>query len=60
MREDFIKKSPIYIHNVDSEITKEFFETVQNKLHYSIAGQTVAEIIYNRADANKKYMGLTN
>ena len=47
-------------YNKDSEITKEFFKTVQNKLHYAITGQTAAEIIYNRADAEKEHMGLTN
>ena len=33
---------------------------MQNKLHYSIHGQTIAEIIYNRADAEKEHMGLTS
>ena len=47
-------------YDKDSKITKEFFKTVQNKLHYAITGQTAAEIIYNRVDANKKHMGLTN
>ena len=47
-------------YNKDSEITKEFFKTVQNKLHYAITGQTAAEIIYNRVDSNKEHMGLTN
>ena len=47
-------------YNKDSEITKEFFKTVQNKLHYAITGQTAAEIIYNRVDAEKEHMGLTN
>lgn len=47
-------------YDKDSEITKEFFKTIQNKLHYAITGHTAAEIIYNRADANKKHMGLTN
>ena len=44
----------------DSEITKEFFKTIQNKLHYAITGQTAAEIIYNRVDSEKEHMGLTN
>lgn len=44
----------------DSEITKTFFKTVQNKLHYSVTGNTAAEIIYNRVDADKENMGLTN
>lgn len=47
-------------YDKDSEITKTFFKTVQNKLHYSITGNTAAEIIYNRVDANKENMGLTN
>ena len=47
-------------YDKDSEITKEFFKTVQNKLHYAITGQTAAEIIYNRVDAEKEHMGLTN
>ena len=47
-------------YDKDSEITKEFFKTVQNKLHYATTGQTAAEIIYNRVDSNKEHMGLTN
>jgi len=47
-------------YDKDSEITKTFFKTVQNKLHYSVTGNTAAEIIYNRVDANKDNMGLTN
>ncbi len=42
-----------------SEITEEFYATVQNKFHYAITGQTAAEIIYQKADATKKHMGLT-
>ncbi len=41
------------------EITQEFFRTVQNKMHYSVHGHTAAEIIYERADAKKDFMGLT-
>jgi hypothetical protein len=41
------------------EITQEFFKTVQNKMHYSVHGHTAAEIIYERADAQKDFMGLT-
>ena len=44
----------------DTPITKEFFATVQNKLHWAITGKTAAEIIYSSADAHKIYMGLTN
>lgn len=40
--------------------TKEFFATVQNKLHWAITGKTAAEIIYDTADATKIHMGLTN
>ena len=36
-----------------------FFKMVQNKLHYAVHGQTAAEVIYNRADSEKKFMGLT-
>lgn len=46
-------------YDVNSETTKNFFATVQNKLHYAAAGKTAAEIIYSRADGNKKNMGLT-
>lgn len=45
-------------YNKDSESTYTFFKTVQNKLHYSVTGNTAAEIIYNRADASKEHMGL--
>ena len=47
-------------YDKDSEITKAFFKTVQNKLHYSVTGNTAAEIIYNRVDSEKDNMGLTN
>ena len=47
-------------YNADNETTKQFFATVQNKLHWAIAGQTAAEIIYNRVDGNKENMGLTH
>ncbi|MEE1055916.1 MAG: virulence RhuM family protein [Acutalibacteraceae bacterium] len=43
----------------DSEITKHFYATVQNKFHYAITGQTAAEIVYNGADRKKENMGLT-
>ncbi len=42
------------------EISIEFFKTVQNKMHWAITGQTAAEIIYSRADAQKTNMGLTS
>lgn len=47
-------------YDKDAEITKTFFKTVQNKLHYAVTGNTAAEIIYNRVNADKENMGLTN
>lgn len=44
----------------ESETTKEFYAFVQNKLHFAVSGKTAAELVYNRADAKKKHMGLTN
>ena len=44
----------------DSETTKEFYAFVQNKLHFAVSGKTAAELVYNRADAKKEHMGLTN
>ncbi len=56
------KITDIYALSADydnkSDITKYFFATVQNKLHWSIAGKTAAETIYTEADASKVYMGL--
>ena len=46
-------------YNKNSNITKEFFATIQNKFHYAITHQTAAEIIYNNADSKKEHMGLT-
>jgi hypothetical protein len=46
-------------YNKKSETTRDFFATVQNKLHWAIARQTAAEIVYGRADAKKTNMGLT-
>jgi len=46
-------------YDKEAPMTKEFFTTVQNKLHWAITGQTAAEIIYSRADATKIYMGLS-
>lgn len=42
------------------EMTQEFFKTVQNKMHYAVHGHTAAEIIFDRADAQKDFMGLTS
>ena len=46
-------------YSKDVEITKTFFATVQNKLHFAITGHTAAEIITSRADSAKPHMGLT-
>lgn len=46
-------------YRADAEITKAFFATVQNKLHFAIHGQTAAELIVHRADHSKERMGLT-
>jgi hypothetical protein len=46
-------------YDKDAEITKTFFKTVQNKLHWAVCGKTAAEIIAGRADASKPSMGLT-
>ncbi len=43
-----------------SELTKEFFATVQNKLHYAVHENTAAEVIYNRVDNEKPFVGMTN
>jgi hypothetical protein len=43
----------------DSETTQQFFATVQNKMHWAAHGQTAAEVIHARADAEKPFMGLT-
>lgn len=52
----------IYSTSIDydpsAEISINFFKKVQNKIHYAIHGQTAAELIYTRADAEKEYMGL--
>ena len=53
----------IYATSIDydpkAEISVQFFKKVQNKIHYAIHGQTAAEVIYNRANAEKEFMGLT-
>lgn len=54
----------IYATSIDydprSNLTKEFFATVQNKLHFAVHEQTAAEIIYNRVDNEKPFVGMTN
>ena len=42
-----------------AKTTKQFFAKVQNKMHYAVHGHTAAELIYERADADKPHMGLT-
>lgn len=49
-----------YDYDKNSEITREFYATVQNKFHYAITGKTAAEIVYESADQDKDYMGLTS
>ncbi len=44
----------------DVELTKHFFATVQNKIHYAVHGNTAAELIHNRANSEKPFLGLTN
>jgi hypothetical protein len=52
----------IYATSIDydpkAEVSIAFFKKVQNKIHYAVHGQTAAEVIYNRADAEKEFMGL--
>lgn len=43
-----------------TQVLKEFFASVQNKMHYAVHGKTAAELIYSRADAQKDFMGLTS
>ncbi|KPG72033.1 virulence RhuM family protein [Enterococcus sp. RIT-PI-f] len=49
-----------YDYDKNSEITKQFYATVQNKFHFAITGKTAAEIVYDSADKTKENMGLTN
>ena len=46
-------------YNPKADISIEFFKKVQNKIHYAVHGQTAAEVIVSRADAEKEFMGLT-
>jgi hypothetical protein len=63
-RRFYQKITDIYSLSIDYDntdtLTKDFFATVQNKLHWAITGKTAAEIIYSSADATKMYMGLTS
>ena len=45
-------------YSLDSQTTKDFFATVQNKMHYAVHGNTAAEVIMKRADHMKEHMGL--
>ena len=47
-------------YSLDSKTTKDFFATVQNKIHYAVHGSTAAEVIMSRADHTKEHMGLTS
>lgn len=47
-------------YDPSAKATKRFFAAVQNKLHYAVYGQTAAEVIVDRADAEKEHMGLTS
>jgi hypothetical protein len=63
-RRFYQKVTDIYATSLDydptSNTTKRFFAMVQNKLHWAIHGQTAAEVVYERADAEKQHMGLTS
>ncbi len=48
-----------YDYDKNSDITKQFYAFVQNKLHFAVTGMTAAQLIYERADAGKPTMGLT-
>ena len=63
-RNFYQKVTDIYATSIDykkdDKLTKEFFATVQNKMHYAVHGKTAAELINERVAANKPFMGLTN
>ncbi len=63
-RKFYQKITDIYATSLDydknAKSTKRFFQSVQNKMHYAISGQTAAEVIYNRANHTKENMGLTS
>lgn len=63
-RNFYQKITDIYATSIDykndADITKLFFATVQNKMHYAIHGYTAAELIQNRVNADKPFLGLTN
>ena len=63
-RRFYQKITDIYATSIDydskSPISIEFFKKIQNKMHYAVSHQTAAEIIYDRVDSEKEYMGLTS
>jgi hypothetical protein len=63
-RNFYQKVTDIYATSIDykndAAITQEFFATVQNKMHYAVHGQTAAEMISQRVDADKPFLGLTS
>lgn len=63
-RRFYQKITDIYSTSIDydrkSPTTIKFFKKVQNKMHYAVSKKTVAEIIYDRSDSQKDYMGLTS
>ena len=63
-RKFYQKITDIYATSIDYDVTanatKRFFATVKNKLHWAIHGQTAAEVVYHRADAQLESMGLTS
>ena len=63
-RRFYQKITDIYATSLDYDatatVTKRFFAAVQNKLHYAVHGQTAAEVIFDRANADKEHMGLTS
>ena len=63
-RNFYQKVTDIYATSIDYKkddaLTKQFFATVQNKMHYAVHGQTAAEMIHSRSNADKPFIGLTN
>lgn len=63
-RNFYQKVTDIYATSIDYKnnaiTTKQFFATVQNKMHFAIHGQTAAEMIHSRSNADKPFLGLTN
>ncbi|MEI6462622.1 MAG: virulence RhuM family protein [bacterium] len=63
-RNFYQKVTDIFTTSVDydpkSKLTREFFSTIQNKIHFAVHGKTAAELIYDRADSSKQLMGVTN